>query len=48
MEAQYKNSMWKNAIIPHMEAQYKTIMWKNAIIPHMEAQYKNSIVDSKN
>ena len=43
MEAQYKTSIWKNAIIPHMEAQYKTSIWKNAIIPHMEAQYKTSI-----
>ena len=43
MEAQYKTSIWKNAIIPHMEAQYKTSIWKNAIIPHMEAQYKTRV-----
>ena len=33
MEAQYKTSIWKNAIIPHMEAQYKTSIWKMQLYP---------------
>ena len=33
IEAQYKTSIWKNAIIPHLEAQYKTSIWKMQLYP---------------